>query len=130
MKLNYEFRMSDINDLRRRHAKRISLLEERLKVVDYTERICVSDYIDRDIIVNNLLPMSPWTMHLTKAFKREKTQQVLKQIKSHINKGTHALIMSQLKRLGVPAYLATALYVTNYKYINHEMKQALKIMTR
>jgi len=126
-KLNYEFNVRNVYSTKQRHRRQIELLNARTK--DYK----ISDNFDRWSITESFesrMPYQYWLENVLESHKEDRTQSTLKALKSCLNLFTRELIGKELDYIGVPKYLSTALYITNYKYINHEMKQALKYLVK
>ncbi len=130
-KLNYEFSVRDAQATMGRHAHKMRKIYKSYGE-DSTIKQNIKESLNRDEIVYSLYQDRGYYFlnHLLPSHREEPTQKTLKQLKTYVNFATRQLLTDAIVNNDLPKSYSTAVYMTIYKYVNHEMKQALKEITR
>lgn len=130
-RLNYEFSVRDAQATMERHAHKMRKVYKSYGQ-DYTIKRNIKESLNREEILYKLYSNSQYYLmhHLLPSYKENPTQKTLKQLKTYVNFTTRQLLEDAIVFNDIPKSYSTAVYMTIYKYVNHEMKQALKEITR
>ena len=130
-KLNYEFSVRDAQATMERHAHKMRKVYKSYGE-DYTIKHNLNESLYREEFVYSLYNARGYYFlhHLLPSHREEPKQKTLKQLKTYVNFATRQLLTDAIVNNDLPKSYSTAVYMTIYKYVNHEMKQALKEITR
>ncbi len=123
-KLNYEFSIRDIEQTRLNHYKRIlKMRNDKSTLVSIVTRLEQNNEYETYQTFDSGYT---YASNLMNEFRTNKTQKVLKSLKSYINAGTIQHIKFLLDLHYLPESYFTAFYCIFYTRINKLMKRNLK----
>ena len=126
--LNYEFFVRDAQKTMDNHAAKMrkvyKMYGENCELKIALKLELSRDYIKEARYSNTWMYNS--IKHAIQRFKEEKNQRSLNNLKTNVNFLTRQVLERAIKEHGIPPSYSTAVYMTIYKHVNHEMKQAMK----
>jgi len=127
MKLNYEFSIRDIDATKERHIPRIKKLKQNKEVLNKMIEQLEENNLS-EIWQSQQFRGYSYAYNQLKQFHINKTQKILKSLKSAINYITYQHITYLLEYYDLPKSYATSFYCIYYTRINRLMKRNIKEM--
>ena len=125
--LNYEFFVRDAQKTMDNHAAKMrkvyKMYGENCELKIALKLELSRDYIREELNRSRIIYGLQWAID---RFKEEKNQRSLNNLKTNVNFLTRQVLERAIKEHGIPPSYSTAVYMTIYKHVNHEMKQAMK----